>query len=263
VNDTGLQFALREWRDHLAVPVRAASLLGAAIVLAMVGPFQTEETMRLVPRFGYWVCIVVVSYSLGYFCNEAAARWAHRTNHEGTGHLVRRVLIAAPTTAIAVLIFIHLLNGLTIGYWATGRELAIIAGNVFVISSIITVIFHIADHTQEETTTTPPPILDRLPFALRAPLVAMSVEDHYVRVYTTKGDEMILMRLSDAIREVGDTAGLQVHRSHWAAFAHIAAVNRNGNGAVLTMTSGLDIPVSRSNMPAIQDAGLLPKAANG
>jgi len=29
------------------------------------------------------------------------------------------------------------------------------------------------------------------------------------------------------------------------------------------MTSGLDIPVSRSNMPAIQDAGLLPKAANG
>jgi hypothetical protein len=37
--------------------------------------------------------------------------------------------------------------------------------------------------------------------------VALSVEDHYVRVRTTRGEEMILMRLSDAIRETAPETG--------------------------------------------------------
>ena len=254
MNNTGLQFAMREWQAHMVLPVRLASLLGASVVLAMMGPFGTEEAMRLVPRFGYWLCIVMVCYSIGYACHEIAARQASR--------LIARILIAAPSTALGVLLFILLLNGLTIGFWANGIDLALIAGNVFVISSIITIVFHIADHAQHETVV-PPPILERLPYNLRDQLVAISVEDHYVRVYTTKGNEMILMRLSDAIKEVGTTTGLQVHRSHWVALDAVAAVKRKGNGAVLSMSNEIEVPVSRSNMPAIQNAGLLKKAANG
>ena len=80
-----------------------------------------------------------------------------------------------------------------------------------------------------------------------------------MRVRTTKGEEMILMRLADAIREVGVTPGAQVHRSHWAAFDQVAAVTRDGDRAVLQMTIGGDIPVSRRHIPTIKEAGLLPR----
>jgi DNA-binding LytR/AlgR family response regulator len=69
---------------------------------------------------------------------------------------------------------------------------------------------------------------------------------------------MILMRLADAIKEVGQTAGLQVHRSHWVAAAAVTSAKRTGDRAILTMSHGADIPVSRTYIPAIKEAGLLP-----
>lgn len=105
----------------------------------------------------------------------------------------------------------------------------------------------------------PPTLLDRLPLDKRAPLVALSVEDHYVRIRTTKGEEMILMRLADAIRETAATPGLQVHRSHWVAFDQVVAVRRKGDCALLKMSHGPDVPVSRANLPKLREAGLLPR----
>ena len=43
------------------------------------------------------------------------------------------------------------------------------------------------------------------------------MEDHYVRVFTDAGESLILLRLSDAMAEVRDVPGLQIHRSHWVA----------------------------------------------
>ena len=106
----------------------------------------------------------------------------------------------------------------------------------------------------------PPPLLDRLPLDQRAPLVSLSVEDHYVRVRTTKGETMVLLRLGDAIRETTGVDGLQVHRSHWVALDHVQAARREADRAVLTLAHGPDIPVARSYIPAIRDAGLLPRS---
>ena len=106
-----------------------------------------------------------------------------------------------------------------------------------------------------------PTILDRIPLDKRGPLVALSVEDHYVRVQTVKGEELILMRLSDAIKEVGMILGAKVHRSHWVAFEHVTAARREADRAILTLTTGRDIPVSRANLAKIKEAGLLPERA--
>ena len=66
------------------------------------------------------------------------------------------------------------------------------------------------------------------------------------------------MRLADAIAETGDTAGLQVHRSHWVALDQVRGVRREGDRAILSMAHGPDIPASRSNIAALKEAGLLP-----
>jgi len=70
---------------------------------------------------------------------------------------------------------------------------------------------------------------------------------------------MVLMRLSDAMKETGDLPGAQVHRSHWVAFSAVRAARRDGDRAILTLTSGVEIPVSRANLPKVKEAGLLPR----
>lgn len=255
MNDTAPQSTLREWRIHMSSPARLTGLLGAAAILTLMGPFNTADVMRFVPRLVYWVAIVVLCYSVGYFGNQLGDRLAGPK-----AHFLRRLTICAALTALGVLVVVYVLTGLAINFWATGSDLGLLALNVVVISSIITGVFQMIDHSEAEADSVgPAPLLDRLPFDKRGPLVALSVEDHYVRVRTTQGEELVLMRLSDAIREVGDTIGLQVHRSHWIAQGQVTAATRKGDGATLTMSDGADIPVSRANLSKLKEAGLLPR----
>ena len=101
--------------------------------------------------------------------------------------------------------------------------------------------------------------LQRLPVKYRgADLWAISSEDHYLRVHTDRGEEMILMRLADAIRELGEDNGLQTHRSWWVSRTGIRSARREGGRVLLELKSGEDVPVSRSYQPALKDAGLAP-----
>lgn len=253
MNDSASQSALREWRMHFTHPARLVSLLGAALILTVMGPFNTGEVMRAVPRLAYWTVLVTLSYAAGFAANLAADRIKGAST-------ALRIAVAGPMTALAVFAVVYLLNGLSLGFWATGRDLGLLAGNVVVISVIIAAIFQIAHATTQpdEAQTGPPALVDRLPIGKRGALVSVSVEDHYVRIRTTRGEDMVLMRLADAIRGAQPTKGIRVHRSHWVALAHVTAATRKGDGAVLTLTHGPDIPVSRANVAAIKEAGLLP-----
>jgi hypothetical protein len=255
VNDTAPQTALREWRSHMARPVRALALIGAVVILAIAGPFDTADILRPLPRLGYWSALVGLSYSAGYCAHLLADRAAPRS-------LWRRIAIAGGATGLSVLAIVYLLNGLAFGSWARGSDLGSLAATVMGIAMILATIFQVADTSEPadaRPAARPPALLDRLPIEKRGPLVSLSVEDHYVRIRTTRGEAMVLLRLADAIREVGDTPGLQVHRSHWIALGHVAGVARNGDGAILTMTHGDAVPVSRANMARIREAGLLPR----
>jgi hypothetical protein len=253
VNAPTLHSTLREWRAHMTHPARAAALVGVGVIVTLMAPFGTGEAMRFVPRLAYWLVLVGLSYTAGYVAHLVADRLFPDS-------IVRRIAIAGPLTGIAVLGIVQMMNWAALGQWAGGAELAGRAANVLVIATIIAVVFQIA-HAPDPASQppAPPALLDRLPLDKRAPLVALSVEDHYVRIRTLKGEEMVLMRLADAMREVGDTPGAQVHRSHWVAFGQVRAARRDGDRAILTMATGPEIPVSRANLPKIKEAGLLPR----
>lgn len=237
----------------MAHPVRAMAFVGVAVILALMGPFETSEAMRPLPRVIYWLALVGSSYSAGYGANLFADRVAPHS-------VASQIAIAGLVTGLSVLGIVYLLNGFALGYWARGWGFWQLAGNVMGIAVILSAIFQLAYAPKPSVAATrPPTLLDRLPLDKRAPLVALAVEDHYVRIRTTKGEEMILMRLADAIRETAGTPGLQVHRSHWVALDQVVTVRRKGDGALLRMTQGPDIPVSRANLPKLREAGLLPR----
>ena len=99
--------------------------------------------------------------------------------------------------------------------------------------------------------------LDRLPLKYRgADLWALSSEDHYLRVHTSRGEELILMRLADAIRELSGSRGVQVHRSWWVAPDGVRDTRRDNGKLVLVLKSGTEVPVSRTFVQAAREAGL-------
>ncbi len=98
--------------------------------------------------------------------------------------------------------------------------------------------------------------LDRLPVRLRgADLYAIESEDHYLRVHTSAGQELILMRLADAVRELAGVEGLQTHRSWWVAKQGLADVVKGDGRLILKLKSGVEAPVSRTYAKAVKDAG--------
>ena len=99
---------------------------------------------------------------------------------------------------------------------------------------------------------------ERLPPKLRGAAVwAVEAEDHYLRLHTSKGQDLILMRLSDAIAELDGIEGAQVHRSWWVARDAIADIARADGRATLTLQDGSEVPVSRTYAKLLREAGWL------
>jgi DNA-binding LytR/AlgR family response regulator len=102
----------------------------------------------------------------------------------------------------------------------------------------------------------PAKFLERLPVRLRgAEVYAVEAEDHYLRIHTSQGSDLILMRLSDAIAELDGIEGAQTHRSWWVAKAALADATRGDGRAVLKLKDGTEAPVSRSYSKSLRDAG--------
>jgi DNA-binding LytR/AlgR family response regulator len=93
----------------------------------------------------------------------------------------------------------------------------------------------------------PVKFLERVPLKLRGgELWAVEAEDHYLRLHTSKGQDLILMRLADAVAELEGIEGAQVHRSWWVARDAIADAKRSDGRATLTLKDGSEVPVSRT-----------------
>ncbi len=86
----------------------------------------------------------------------------------------------------------------------------------------------------------------RLPRSLGRDVICVSSDLHYLHVHTANGKAMILGTLRDACRALGES-GMQVHRSHWVAHAHVERLARRGSSLDCVMSNGLRIPVSRRN----------------
>ncbi len=245
-----LHSALREWRDEIRQMQTLAILGGVAVVLGVSGPFGTSFVLPLVPRIIYWLAVTFATYSTGSIASGMAVRLID-------GRLSRwaEVLVVAFAIGTAVLATVTLINVLAFGLRPQIADVIPGAFSIYAIALVIAVVFSTVEQHKAPDNT---PLLDRLPFDKRGPLIAITVEDHYVHIRTTKGVEMVLMRLSDAMRETGATAGLQVHRSHWVALDQVTAAHRQGDGARLTMSDGTGIPVSRANVAKLKEAGLLP-----
>lgn len=258
VNSRHLHFALRELRGNFQRPTTLAALAGLAVVVGISGPFDTINAFDLPQRMAYWAVVVPMTYAAGMM-GSLLVEPALRANA-----VFFTIAGRSLGSAFMVCLMLGLFNAL-IGLRFNLYEFALGFLSIYVICLVIDGMGHVikAEKRPQNDNTIPsvltPAILARLPLERRGALVAMTVQDHYVEVTTTKGKTLILMRLSDAIAECVPCQGLQIHRSHWVALDQIAAARRLGDAAVVILKSGVELPVARSRLGAVQQAGILPR----
>lgn len=112
-----------------------------------------------------------------------------------------------------------------------------------------------------DTPSSPSPVrgdtfLNRIPARLGGDVVALSAELHYLRVHTVLGEALILYSFGQAVADMENiaTPGMQVHRSHWVALDHVAALEKQGERLVCVLPRSLRFPVSRPYRSALRTA---------
>lgn len=284
----GRPFAMREatsppggpahpfsWRRlKRRLPVLAVTVA----VLTILGPFGTFQDMGAAARMAYWGGLVASGNALFDLVMLAARRLL--TDHGRTWPLMLATALLA-VSLIQTLLVALLEQELRRPSLVTPPGLAALYGYVLVVTLLVAappIWLELRDlglierkaPASTEGPATPPaapaphgaaPFLDRIPPRLGRDLLALAMEDHYVRVHTSAGSDLILMRLRDAVAELTGVDGLQVHRSHWVAAAAVAAVERRPDGKLtLRLTNGLCVPVSRNCAPAVRAAGWAERA---
>ena len=97
-------------------------------------------------------------------------------------------------------------------------------------------------------------LLDQLPASLGRTIIALKAEEHYTRIYTELGETLLLMRFRDAVELLSAADGLQTHRSYWVNAGHVTEFCKAGRSSHVVLSTGLQVPVSRSYRVLIEAA---------
>ena len=136
-------------------------------------------------------------------------------------------------------------------------ELFLYSAPIAVAVAVIVDLFRTDDPVETKSTSPSDRFFKRLKPALGRDLVCLSMQDHYVEVKTKLGGQLILMRFADALEELTDQPGWRIHRSHWVAEDGIKDIRREGGKTIIIMVDGAELPVSRTYLPALRDAGVI------
>lgn len=235
----------------------------AALLMALTGAFGTGGAPFL-PRLAYWLIVMESGALIGVGVTTGMAAWGKLADRAWLEGLVISLLIALPLTLVVI--------GASATFFRLGllgpRTILIFFGFVWVITAAITAVNIAIEKPQSLPASPPEPaqpepaaplrprLADRLPPHLRdSPIVALQAEDHYLRVHTEAGSDLILLRLTDAMTELEGVEGARTHRSWWVARAAIRAADRRDGRAELSLSGGITAPVSRSELPRLRDAG--------
>jgi hypothetical protein len=234
----------------------AAIIAGLSFAFTWFGVYSTGGSFLL--RLLMWLITMGVGGATAIWAIPAVFERYLADQHVALRVATAAALIAIPVTASLIIFFLALGGrfspfGLLIQYlYAYAICLVMVTGGVVLAQARRAPPLGAAEASDARAT-----FLERLPVKYRgAAIWAISSEDHYLRIHTSKGEELILMRLADAMRELAGAGGLQVHRSWWVATDGVADTRREGGKLFLVLKSDKEAPVSRTFLSAVKEANL-------
>ena len=280
---------LRDWigriRDRFGRPVdeaptapgarlpdyRVASgiAIGVALLFVILGPVGTDRASAPI-RLGYWLGVMLGGSAIGV----AIARWRRLRPHFERRPLLGSLaagLMMTPPISVLVVLANRVAFGLpldSVAHWLAVLPPVIGLSCGLSVVNVWAAIGRKAPPGDVSAPESPAsvPLADEREAAFRARLPdgfktadlwALEAEDHYLRVHSSAGRALILMRLSDAVAALARLDGAQTHRSWWVARAAAKPIETSQGRAVLTLPDGTKAPVSRRFYRALKSRGWL------
>ncbi len=248
----------REWARELATAAAAGLFLG------LVGPFGSYLNQSRLTVLGYWIGALLLGAILFGLTLRPAVRLAPRLG-------VPTLPALAAATVLAAIPMSLLCHALAMALWpATIHRIGLLVwyGQTLLISAPLACGYAMtAGVSRPSGKAAEPPsrspdatsdLLSRLPSQLGRELLALQMEDHYVRAHTSRGSVLILIPLRQAVAELAGIPGMKIHRSWWVARDAVTGAVQDGRNLRLRLANGLEAPVSRVNVAAVRQAGLCP-----
>ena len=249
-------------------------MVALGLLIGLLGPFGTFAAPPA-QRMVSWVIWLLAGYVL-FRPTGVVARWLCEATGmpRFAGTLLALVVASVPLTLVVTMTAMRMDFAEALrwpGFWTMYLY-------IWIVSAVVAITMNAVfgrpapepdtEAPKPESSAPAPPPLEPAPAPEPAapilplppgfgPVRALKGEDHYVRVIGDGREEMVLMRMRDAIERLGDAEGLRVHRSWWVAKAAVDKVRRDGRTAVILLTSGHEAPVARDMMPALRAAGWL------
>jgi hypothetical protein len=254
-----LQSALRELHVFLRSPRFWATFGSVVLIFWVTGPYGTSDRLAAVPRLGFWLVLHAVAWGIAVLTTVVVnTLLSHRIPS-----LVGRMALGAVIAGVPVGLATRAISILTFGGSLTPSTLAGGIGNGLVLSMLFCALTFMTMSSKQALALSPSPapmrgdrddvpLLRRLKPDNRGAILHLTVADHYTEVTTSRGRELTLLRFSDALGELGDTPGLQVHRSHFVADLHVDGLSRTEGRLTIRTKDGREIPVSRSRAEAVR-----------
>lgn len=272
-----------------ASPLQAQALRGlgiaaaAAAVLAWLGALGTGEA-PLGVRLAYWAAVIMPGSFLGIGVSALVRSWGGLESRRWLEIALVALLVSLPHSFIVIVVSalffgVEMITPmLVLQFWLA----------VLLITLVLTAINYLAnadgqprapalqpamalpdsaqpvpvqsappESAQPDGAPAIPPLLaEKLPVNLRsARLLAIEAEDHYLRVHTDAGSNLVLMRMTDACALLEDAQGARVHRSWWVARAAVTSGGQRAGRMMLDLSSGLQVPVSRAMQQRLKGSG--------
>ncbi len=255
------------WSKKITIEILIVILIG--LVMAFLGPFGTYA-MPSGLRIAYWVIFGVIGYALF----RPMAVMMHKLRDIIPVPVWVAELLGCMVAALPFSLFVaFMMAGLQWDSALIFRHYGLLYVQCtavgFGIYLFIYMVFDwlhgnstvAADTKVDQVAPSRSALHERLPIGFPNQIDALKSEDHYVHVYARDecGDhkEMILMRLSDAIKEVNNIEGLQVHRSWWVAHHAIESCNRDSRKYKLILHNGMEVAVSQARVGDLKTAGYI------
>jgi hypothetical protein len=251
--DRGSGWRTEQGRRRLAADLLL--LLGLGLAMAILGPYRTLDVPDVL-RVAYWLVAVTGAGFAGIAVDLALGKRIR-------GFWTRIALVALVAT-VPVTPGVYALNAIMLDLprrpWLMGQ----LAWQVFVVMLLVMALRALLWRRIVETRTiVEPPLPDaerafRLRLSARrrgARLIALEAEDHYVRVHTDAGSELVAMRFAEALGELARAHGYRLHRSWWAAADAVESVRWKRGTGEARLAGGLVAPVSRGCAAALKEAG--------
>jgi hypothetical protein len=230
----------------------AAGAVAAGLVLGALGPFGSYANGGLLVRCGYWVAAMLIAQGV----YGAALLVAMRIALPGSVARWSVLMIAALLASVPQALITR-----TVALWLWpvlalhGPDWSIWFAQTATIGLIATA--GVAFIVWRKAGPVPVGAPSRGSVEpLWGDVLALQMEDHYVRVHTPAGSELILMPLGQAIERV-QAEGLRTHRSWWIARHAVVAIDGPPRAMRLHLSNGVVAPVARSAVIHLKAAGWL------